>query len=221
MTKHHAKPIALIISVFTLSLTIGYLALAWTEPTLAPPGDNVAAPINVGAIGQSKAGGLILNTGGADDGLLVYGTSSFAGPISVGGSIGAAGQVLKSQGPGVSTVWGDAGGGLGYISSQSFSASNSAGNSSTNVSMPENAEMAVINAYFNSWTNLTWVGNNRTQFIIYRNGVSSAGTWTSWGTGSGSPMTQKLDASLSGNTITLTVTNGNGTSLSGTAYFYR
>ncbi len=118
MTKHHAKPIALIISVFTLSLTIGYLALAWTEPTLAPPGDNVAAPINVGAIGQSKAGGLILNTGGADDGLLVYGTSSFAGPISVGGSIGAAGQVLKSQGPGGSTVWGDAGG--GGVSSQAF-----------------------------------------------------------------------------------------------------
>ena len=95
-----------------------------------------------------------------------------------------------------------------------------AGTSSTTVSMPANAEMAIINACFNSWTNASWVGNNRTQFVIRRTGVNSAGTWTSWGTGSGSPLTQKLDASLSVNTITLTVTNGNGTSLSGTAYFY-
>ncbi|MDO8504005.1 MAG: tail fiber domain-containing protein [bacterium] len=47
------------------------VAFAWTEPSLAPPQDNVAAPLNVGSGGQSKIGGLILNTGGAPNGLIV------------------------------------------------------------------------------------------------------------------------------------------------------
>ncbi len=84
MSKNHTKSIALIIGVFTLSLTIGYMVLAWTEPTLAPPDGNVSAPINVGIVGQSKAGGLILNTGGAESGLLVHGISSFDGSVGIG-----------------------------------------------------------------------------------------------------------------------------------------
>ena len=54
-----------------MSLTLAYLAVAFTEPTQAPPGGNVPAPLNVGSIGQSKSGGLILNTGGAAIGLIV------------------------------------------------------------------------------------------------------------------------------------------------------
>jgi len=52
-------------------LAISYFVLAWTEPSQAPPGGNVLAPLNVGSAGQSKAGGLILNTGGAATGLIV------------------------------------------------------------------------------------------------------------------------------------------------------
>lgn len=44
---------------------------AWDEPTQAPPGGNAPAPLNVSSIGQTKAGGLLLNTAGADNGLLV------------------------------------------------------------------------------------------------------------------------------------------------------
>ncbi|MBI2624992.1 MAG: hypothetical protein HYW70_01505, partial [Candidatus Nealsonbacteria bacterium] len=41
------------------------------EPSQSPPLGNVFAPLNVGNVGQSKAGGLILNTGGAEFGLIV------------------------------------------------------------------------------------------------------------------------------------------------------
>ena len=65
------KTIALLVGVVAMALAISYFVFAWTEPTQAPPGRNVPAPLNVGSAGQSKAGGLILNTGGAATGLIV------------------------------------------------------------------------------------------------------------------------------------------------------
>ncbi|MDP1884822.1 MAG: hypothetical protein Q8L10_05705, partial [Candidatus Moranbacteria bacterium] len=58
----------------TLSLVVFVglsVANGWTEPTVAPPSGNVGAPLNTGALGQSKIGGLVLNTGGAANGLIV------------------------------------------------------------------------------------------------------------------------------------------------------
>ena len=65
------KTIALLVGVVAMALAISYFVFAWTEPTQAPPGGNVPAPLNVGSAGQSKAGGLILNTGEAATGLIV------------------------------------------------------------------------------------------------------------------------------------------------------
>jgi len=50
---------------------LNYLVLAWTEPDQSPPAGNVSAPLNVGNTGQSKSGGLVLNTGNATTGLIV------------------------------------------------------------------------------------------------------------------------------------------------------
>ena len=44
---------------------------AWVEPTTVPPGNNIFAPLNSSAFGQSKVGGLILNLGNAAHGLIV------------------------------------------------------------------------------------------------------------------------------------------------------
>jgi hypothetical protein len=52
------KSIALILGVLVMSFLIGYLIFAWTEPSQAPPGGNVDAPINVGSTQQWKEGGL-------------------------------------------------------------------------------------------------------------------------------------------------------------------
>ncbi|MDO8559399.1 MAG: hypothetical protein Q7R84_03645 [bacterium] len=41
----------------------GFVAYAWTEPSVAPPGENVDAPINVGITSQTKQGDLIINPG--------------------------------------------------------------------------------------------------------------------------------------------------------------
>jgi hypothetical protein len=77
-----------IISSTTSALVLlgGYLVLAqtgtWSEPTATPPGNNALAPLNAGPAGQSKSGGLILNTGGAPNGLIVN-----SGATSLGGQL--------------------------------------------------------------------------------------------------------------------------------------
>lgn len=43
----------------------------WSNPTLAPTGGNTAAPINVSGNAQDKVGGLIINSGGATNGLII------------------------------------------------------------------------------------------------------------------------------------------------------
>jgi len=63
--------VALCLGVLVISFLLTYLVLAWTEPTTSPPDGNVPAPLNVGNTGQSKSGGLIVNTGGAATGLVV------------------------------------------------------------------------------------------------------------------------------------------------------
>ena len=58
----------------TLSLIILSLigvVYAWTEPTQTPPDGNTEAPLTTSSIAQTKVGGLWLNTGGAEVGLIV------------------------------------------------------------------------------------------------------------------------------------------------------
>jgi hypothetical protein len=53
---------------------------AWTEPTVAPPGGNVGAPINTGSLSQTKTGGLDVNSSLAGN-FIARGNSVFAGTI--------------------------------------------------------------------------------------------------------------------------------------------
>ncbi len=53
------KQIAFILAVIILSFLVGYaISQAWTEPTEAPPGNNVSAPVNIGTTAQTKQGAL-------------------------------------------------------------------------------------------------------------------------------------------------------------------
>ncbi len=63
--------VALTFGILVISFLAAFYVVAWQEPTQTPPGGNVSTPLNVGSAGQSKAGGLILNTGGAGVGLIV------------------------------------------------------------------------------------------------------------------------------------------------------
>lgn len=88
---------------------------AFSEPQSPPPGANTPAPLHVGATGQSKAGGLILNTGGANYGLIVdqgsvgIGTQSPTQKLDVMGYVrGATGLCIGSD---CRTGWPASGGG--------------------------------------------------------------------------------------------------------------
>ena len=71
-------------------LLVGYAVFAFTPPTLAPPGDNVPAPINIGPLEQTKTGNLLINslgtvgnlTAGAD--LSVFGDINLTGTLQTG-----------------------------------------------------------------------------------------------------------------------------------------
>lgn len=55
--------ISLVLIIFSIASGLGLryaLAVVWTEPTALPPGDNVPAPINVGAGAQIKTGDLTI-----------------------------------------------------------------------------------------------------------------------------------------------------------------
>jgi hypothetical protein len=52
------KIIALTFGVLVISFLVGFYVVAWTEPSQAPPGGNVPAPINVSSSTQYKAGAL-------------------------------------------------------------------------------------------------------------------------------------------------------------------
>ena len=99
--------------IFKQGITLGLLAailfalnfvFAFTEPSSSPPLGNVPAPLNVGSSGQSKSGGLILNTGGASYGLIVdqgsvgIGTQSPTQKLDVIGYVrGATGLCIGSD----------------------------------------------------------------------------------------------------------------------------
>jgi len=57
--KPSPRALALLASVLVLSLSAGYVVLAWTEPTGTMP-VTVAAPLNTGGVAQTKTAALAL-----------------------------------------------------------------------------------------------------------------------------------------------------------------
>ncbi|MDD5144632.1 MAG: hypothetical protein PHW72_00645 [Candidatus Pacebacteria bacterium] len=63
--------ISLVFGLSVIIFLVSFYAFAWDEPLATPAGNNARAPLNSGFEGQEKEGGLILNTGGAEYGLIV------------------------------------------------------------------------------------------------------------------------------------------------------
>jgi len=81
MPKNFQKFILLMAGVLAMSILIGYLVLAWTEPSQNPPQGNVPAPLNVGSIEQIKSG-----TIGASY-FKVLGWDAVYGSVDTGGGV--------------------------------------------------------------------------------------------------------------------------------------
>ncbi len=83
-----------------LGTAIGFslqLVSAWVAPTQTPPNGNVGAPINTSGIGQIKAGGLMLNTNGAANGLIVDKGNVGIGTTSPKAKLDVEGKVLSES----------------------------------------------------------------------------------------------------------------------------
>ena len=87
-----------IFSITILSLLIGFslqIALAaWQEPTAAPPGNNIAKPVNIGPDFQFKDGGLLVN----NTGLTTVGFIVAAGSVGISTTTPASGLNLAVDG---------------------------------------------------------------------------------------------------------------------------
>ena len=77
-------------------------AAGWSSPTAAPPGNNTAAPLNVGSVGQIKDGGLTLGSALTSNATVL---NLANGKLLLRGATGSAGQVLKAD-PSGQAVWG-------------------------------------------------------------------------------------------------------------------
>lgn len=96
-----------LVYVFAIVVGLVFLAngliLAWTAPTVAPPGGTVTAPLNVGGDEQSKTGRLGISTSDADNSYgLTVGTNNTYGIKSdryswFGGGLNAAGWALSND----------------------------------------------------------------------------------------------------------------------------
>lgn len=126
--------ITLVIGVLLFSAGLQTFA-AFTAPTVAPPGADAYAPLHTSSDAQSKVGGLLLNTGGATNGLLVQFGNVGIGTISPAAKLDVTGEVkfgntsatcdaahegqqrYNSTSKGMEfcngTVWGSMGGGAG------------------------------------------------------------------------------------------------------------
>lgn len=62
-----------ITALMSLGLSISFQSLlaAWTGPSATPPNSNAYGAVNVSSAGQSKVGGLVLNTGGGTNALVI------------------------------------------------------------------------------------------------------------------------------------------------------
>lgn len=76
-----SKIVALTFGILAISFLAAFYVIAWQEPTQAPPGGNVAAPINVSDTGQIKTGNLVVNALG------ISATSGNALTINSGGNL--------------------------------------------------------------------------------------------------------------------------------------
>ncbi len=96
--RRFLSQIVLIVGVLLFSAGLQTFA-AFTAPATAPPGADAYAPLHTGSDAQSKVGGLLLNTGGATNGLIVQfgnvgiGTTNPSQRLEINGNVQISGTI--------------------------------------------------------------------------------------------------------------------------------
>ncbi len=84
MKKDLLRSLQMLLLVLVMLFGANNVYGAWSEPPSSAPNPNAEAPINVSASGQIKAGGVTLNTSGAESGLIVQKGNVVVGQTSDG-----------------------------------------------------------------------------------------------------------------------------------------
>jgi len=105
--KSKLKALAQELGITTLAFSIALVLLlgvtvvkAWTAPGSNPPAGNLGAPLNTSATGQTKQGGLILNTSGAANGLIVQNGKVGIGTVAPADKLDVSGGNIRLTGGG-------------------------------------------------------------------------------------------------------------------------
>jgi uncharacterized protein (DUF779 family) len=91
------KPLIYFLTVLALVFSVGFVVLAWTEPSQTPPAGNVAVPLNTGNTDQTKAGALTATTLTASGGKIYLHSSTEGDLERVNQIIGYNDLFLKSN----------------------------------------------------------------------------------------------------------------------------
>ncbi len=89
--------IALVAGAILFSIGLQAFA-AFTQPTTSPPNSDAYAPLDTGPTAQAKTGGLLLNTGGATNGLIVQSGNVGIGTTSPSHALDVEGYINGSTG---------------------------------------------------------------------------------------------------------------------------
>lgn len=79
-SRRASKILSFLPHILVLLFFFALAVFAWTEPSQAPPGGNMLAPINIGSSNQVKSGGLWLGSLGVDGGATIGGNVGIGTP---------------------------------------------------------------------------------------------------------------------------------------------
>jgi len=119
-TKISPKSVSLVFGILVGCFLVGFYILAvWQDPLVAPPGGNVAIPLNTGSDSQEKEGPLVINRGGAAIGFIVE-----KGNVGIGATSNLRKLTIESTAPDAVWLRGNRGGSSSAIAAEFIAEAN-------------------------------------------------------------------------------------------------
>ncbi len=172
------------VSAFILAFLAVNIVDAWTGPTASPPNANVSAPVNVGNVPQTKAGGFYVNNLLESNTLAVYGNSILGGSnryLNWGTTVGSGGYGIRDNAGTLEFknsggIWAAfaGGGGVPWITSGNNIYNSNSGNVGIGETNPS-AKLSFPSLSSTAADGITWYSTSPLEYGIYKTGGSWSG----------------------------------------------